>query len=349
MNYILDIVKGFFIGIANIIPGMSGGTLALIMGIYERLIGALHNISFSIVIAGLKLFTLKKQAFADFGEELKKIDAYFLLCLGFGAVVAVLSTSKLMSFVLKDHHEVSYAFFFGLVLMSMVFPYKYLKRRSWREFVSFVIAAAFTISLTFMVSDTQKIKKAEHKYDRELAKAAQVDSVNSEDDGSFISLEMPAVSDMLIMFFAAALAISAMVLPGISGSFVLLLIGVYFRLLEAINNREVILLLCFAAGCLVGLLVFSRIMDMLLKKCYNITMSFMVGLMAGSLYVLWPFKNTEIVGNNSPLIEDKIVYLGNILPASFGKVEVMSLVAAVVGVVLIFGFYIFEKKTDEKK
>ena len=342
MKYILDIIKGFFIGIANIIPGMSGGTLALIMGIYERLIGALHNISFAIVIAGLKLFTFKKQAYVDFGEELKKIDAYFLICLGFGAVVAVLSTSKLMSFVLKNHHEVSYAFFFGLVLMSMVFPYKYLKRRSWREFISFVIATAFTVSLTFMVSDTQKLKKAEHKYERELAKAVQVDVIDSENEDCFISLEMPAVSDMLIMFFAAALAISAMVLPGISGSFVLLLIGVYFKLLQAINNREVILLLCFAAGCLVGLLVFSRIMDMLLKKCYNITMSFMVGLMAGSLYVLWPFKNSKLVG-------DKLVYLGNVIPAPFGKVEVVSLVAAVVGVVLIFGFYIFEKKTDEKK
>jgi putative membrane protein len=308
------------------------------MGIYERIIGALHNISFSIVIAGLKLFTFKKQAFVDFGEELKKIDAYFLLCLGVGAVVAVLSTSKLMSFLLKDYHAISYAFFFGLVLMSMVFPYKYLKRRSWREFVSFVIATAFIISLTFMVSDAKKIEKAEHKYERELEKATtQVENVES--DSSFISLEIPPISDMVIMFFAAALAISAMVLPGISGSFVLLLIGVYFKLLEAINNREVILLMCFMFGCLAGLLIFSRIMDFLLKKCYNITMSFMVGLMAGSLYVLWPFKATEFVG-------DKDIYLGNLIPSAFGQVEIYSIVAAILGVALIFGFYLFEKKAD---
>jgi len=335
MNYVVDLVKGFFIGIANIIPGMSGGTLALIMGIYERIIGALHNISFSIVIAGLKLLTFKKQAFVDFGEELKKIDAYFLLCLGVGAVIGILSTSKLMSSLLKDYPEVSYAFFFGLVLMSMVFPYKYLKRRSWREFVSFVLATVFIISLTFMVSDAKKIEKAEHKYERELAKTSQVENV--EEENSFISLDVPPVSDMLIMFFAAALAISAMVLPGISGSFVLLLIGVYFKLLEAINNREIILLMCFMLGCLAGLLIFSRIMDFLLKKCYNITMSFMVGLMAGSLYVLWPFKATELVG-------DKQIYLGNVIPSALGQIEIYSIIAAILGVVLIFGFYLFEKK-----
>ena len=140
---------------------------------------------------------------------------------------------------------------------------------------------------------------------------------------------------------AAALAISAMVLPGISGSFVLLLIGVYFKLLEAINNREVILIMCFMFGCLAGLLIFSRIMDFLLKKCYNITMSFMVGLMAGSLYVLWPFKATQLVG-------DKQVYLGNIVPSAFGQVEICSIVAAILGVVVIFGFYLFEKKNEKK-
>jgi len=338
MNYVVNLVKGFFIGIANIIPGMSGGTLALIMGIYERIIAAIHNISFSIVIAGLKLFTFKKQAFINFGEELKKIDAYFLLCLGGGAVIAILSTSKLMSFLLKDYHEVSYAFFFGLVLMSMVFPYKYLRRRSWREFVSFVLATAFIIALTFMVSDDKKIEKAEHKYEREQAKTSQVENV--QEDSSFISLEVPPVSEMIIMFFAATLAISAMVLPGISGSFVLLLIGVYFKLLEAINNREVILLMCFMLGCLAGLLVFSRIMDFLLKKCYNITMSFMVGLMAGSLYVLWPFKATYLVGG-------RLEYLSNIIPESFGKVEGYSIIAAIVGVMLIFGFYLVEKKNEK--
>jgi putative membrane protein len=247
-----------------------------------------------------------------------------------------------MSFLLKDYHAISYAFFFGLVLMSMVFPYKYLKRRSWREFVSFILATAFIISLTFMVSDAKKIEKAEHKYEREVEKASQVENV--EEDSSFISLEMPPISDMVIMFFAAALAISAMVLPGISGSFVLLLIGVYFKLLAAINNREVILIMCFMFGCLAGLLIFSRIMDFLLKRCYNITMSFMVGLMAGSLYVLWPFKATHLVGNQSELVEDRLVYLGNIFPSAFGQIEIYSIIAAILGVVLIFGFYLFEKK-----
>jgi putative membrane protein len=338
MKYVVDIIKGFFIGIANIIPGMSGGTLALIMGIYERIIAALHNITFSIVISGFKLLTFKKQAFVEFGEKLKKIDAYFLLCLGGGAVIAVLSTSKVMSFLLKDYHEVSYAFFFGLVLMSMIFPYRYLKRRSWREFVSFAVAAALTISLTFMVSDDQKERKAELKYERELAKTSQIAII--EEESSFISLDVPAISDMIIMFFAAALAISAMVLPGISGSFVLLLIGVYFKLLEAINNREIILLMCFMLGCLAGLLFFSRIMDFLLKKFYNITMSFMVGLMAGSLYVLWPFKASKLVG-------DTHVYFGNILPESFGKIEVYSIIAALAGATIIFGFYLFEKKIEK--
>lgn len=341
MRCFIDVVKGFLIGVANIIPGMSGGTLALIMGVYDRIIEALHNISMSTVASGVKLLSFKKEAFSEFGMEMKKIDAGFLICLGFGAVVAILSLSRFMDYVLKEHHSVSYAFFFGLVLMSMVFPYKYLKRRSWREFISFVMAAIFTVSLTFMVSDAEKIDKAERKYQLEQQEIA-IGAIEQKDAEKVISLDVPLLSEMILMFAAAALAISAMVLPGISGSFVLLLLGVYFKLLSAINDREVILLLCFAAGCVVGLLVFSRVMDFLLKRFYNVTMSFMIGLMAGSLYVLWPFKDSMTIGN-------EIIYLGNVFPATCGKVEIYSAVAAIIGVLVIMSFYIFELKHEAKE
>lgn len=335
-------IKGFLIGLANIIPGVSGGTLALILGIYKRMISALHNVGMPLVKAVFAVLLFKKGAIGELGKELKRVDAGFMALIGVGAVVAILATSSLMEKMLANYHSQSYAFFFGLVMVSIVFPYRYLKRHSWREVIAFVLALVMTVSLTFMVSEEKQLDKMKEKQAVESAKVKQnlsadmnVEQVDTE--GSIVSFEHPGISRLIFLFFAAALAISAMVLPGISGSFVLLLLGAYFDVLHAISGRQVIVLAVFCLGLGVGLLVFSRIMNFLLEKLYNLTMAFMIGLMVGSLYVLWPFKKLLVVGTEQE-------YSGNIMPDSFGSVELMSLVMVVVGAAIIMGFYFYSRK-----
>ncbi len=344
----INFFKGFLIGLANIIPGVSGGTLALILGIYKRMIGALHNVGMPLVRALLAVVMFKKGAFKDLGAELKRIDAGFMAIIGVGAVVAILATSKLMENMLENYHSQSYAFFFGLVMVSIIFPYKYLKRRSWREVISFVLALVMTVSLTFLVSEEEQVEKVKAKQELTMAKdvakaeVASLDgAVATSDESGFISFEHPGVKRLVFLFFAAALAISAMVLPGISGSFVLLLLGAYFDVLHAISDRQVIVLTVFCLGLGVGLLVFSRIMNFLLEKLYNITMAFMIGLMVGSLYVLWPFKKVVVVVTGG---YSDTVYPCNLIPESFGSVEIMSLVTAVFGAAIIGSFYFYSKK-----
>ena len=327
-------IKGFLIGLANIIPGVSGGTLALILGIYKRMIASLHSVGMPLVKALIAVVLFKKGAFTELGKELKRIDAGFMALIGVGAVVAILATSSLMENMLENYHSQSYAFFFGLVMVSIIFPYRYLKRRSWREVIAFVLALVMTVSLTFLVSEDKKIAKMEAK--QAIHNNINVDDVQA-DAGGIVSFEHPGIARLAFLFLAAALAISAMVLPGISGSFVLLLLGAYFDVLHAVNDRQVIVLAVFCLGLGVGLLVFSRIMNFLLEKLYNLTMAFMIGLMAGSLYVLWPFKKIIEVGTEKD-------YFGNIMPSSFGSVEIMSLVAVIAGALIIGGFYFYSRK-----
>jgi putative membrane protein len=142
---------------------------------------------------------------------------------------------------------------------------------------------------------------------------------------------MPPPARLVGIGLAAAVAISAMVLPGISGSFVLLMLGVYFDLLAAIDRRQIVVLAVFALGCGGGLLVFVRIMNVLLNRFYSVTMAFMIGLMAGSLYVLWPFKRTVTVGAET-------LYLGNVLRGASGGEEATALCAFLAGALLIIAF-----------
>ncbi len=319
-------LQGILIGLANIIPGVSGGTLALILGIYERLIKAVGAVDVGFALAGLKLLTGKRAARDAFAAEWRRTDMTFLAILGLGAVSAILATARLMDYVLHHHHAAAYAFFVGVVLVSIIFPLRCIKRRGWRELVCFLIATALTVALPHTVSEERQIQKAERK-----AALEQTDVPASAARGGLISLATPSPTRMLFIFLSAALAISAMVLPGISGSFVLLLLGVYFDLLLAINERQVVFLGIFCLGLLVGLLLFARVMAWLLEHLYDVTMAFMIGLMAGSIYILWPFKKTVIVAGDT-------LYLGNQLPTTWSAAEWSALGAFVVGCALIGAF-----------
>ena len=330
MNALRLFVNGFLIGLANIIPGMSGGTLALVLGIYERLISALRNIGTSTVKRILGIFTFKRTAFLSFQDELRRIDFVFLLILGIGAVVAVLVSTNLIDFLFKSHHDATFGFFFGLVLTSIIIPLRMLKGFSWREFLISVVAVVLLVFI--------------EEYKKTGANTASVVG-----DGLEIS-----IINIALYFGCGALAISAMILPGVSGSFLLLAFGVYFRLISVIKefldsipsifNGEIdpnfftnlLILFFFALGCLFGLLVFTRLLNFLLDRFRNLTIAFLLGLMLGSLYGLWPFRRYVMIG-------EKRYDTDHILP-NFDMNLVITLCVFLVGCVIIYVFSRLDKE-----
>lgn len=331
MIIIHQLINGFLIGIANIIPGMSGGTLALVLGIYERLIAALRNIGTLTVKRFLSIFTFRKTAFTDFRAELHRIDFYFLLTLGIGAVVAVLASSKLIVFLLDSHHDATYGFFFGLVLTSILIPLRMLKGFSWRELLVLVVSVGLIVIA------------------EELKKSA-AGSTEISESGVEIS-----IATLTIYFVCGALAISAMILPGVSGSFLLLAFGVYFPLLTAIKNfvndvpvvfkgvvntviiNNLLILGIFFLGCLFGLFAFTRLLNFLLERYRNLTISFLIGLMLGSLYGLWPFRDSVLVGD----IRYDTAHLFPQLDMNL----LITICVFLVGCVVILGFSRLEKES----
>jgi len=143
------------------------------------------------------------------------------------------------------------------------------------------------------------------------------------------------------MFIMGALAISAMILPGISGSFILLIMGGYFDVLRAIAVRDIPVLGSFALGCGIGLILFSRLLELLLQKWHNGTMAFLVGLVLGSLWVIWPFKTTVQVGSET-------VYVNNQIPAAFGTNELYTVAACAVGAAIVFLLILVERKQNRE-
>lgn len=302
MNSLRLLTNGFLIGIANIIPGMSGGTLALVLGIYERLIGALRGIGLSTVKKLIGVLSFKKVAFTEAGAELRRIDFGFLALLGIGAIAALLLTSKLIVHLLNNYHDATYGFFSGLILTSILVPLRMLKGFGWKEVLVLLIAVALILSLSIGTGKKQ-LERVAYK----TGGAAMTVEGAGDSDG------FPTYWELGLFFASGALAISAMILPGISGSFLMLALGVYFPLLAAINtliegvpglvkgtltkamSGSVLILFFAALGCVFGLLAFTRLLNYLLERYRNLTIAFLIGLMVGSLYGLWPFREFAMV------------------------------------------------------
>jgi putative membrane protein len=333
--YLKLLLKGALVGIANIIPGVSGGTVALVLGIYERLLAAINTINIEFVKDFLLCFTFKKSRITSFIEKFKKNDMVFIMVLGIGAFVTIVATSKLMTYLLQNYHEPTYGFFFGLILFSIVIPYKLLKRKSIREFVSALVALIIIVSIGNILSSEQKVENAREKH--AIKQAAISKKMDTTTKSSLIKVQMVSPGRGLYLFISGFVAISAMILPGISGSFLLLLFGVYFDVLRAITERDIVIVSIFSIGCILGILLFTRFLEWILKRFYNETIAFLLGLIVGSLYELWPFKNTAIVG-------EKTIYLSNLIPSDFNTGVVYTLITFLIGSAIVLGFTIFESK-----
>lgn len=343
MRYLILVLKGCCIGVANIIPGVSGGTMAVMLGIYERLIRALHHIGFSTARKLLSILTLKKGAISEARTELRRIDFGFLIAITFGALLAVVASARLIIYLLNEQHDPTYGFFSGLVLTSVIIPFKMLKRFTVKEVVSLLLAAGLTVGLTMSMSGEKRLESERRKHEMQESQFSG-NAVTGAEASRVISREMPkdanhAVGVLLYLSFCSAIAVSAMILPGISGSFIFLLLGVYFDVLVAVNNRDWVVIGFVALGGIVGLLAFTRLLNYVLGRHHDLTVSFLIGLMLASLYGLWPFRSYAMVG-------EARIDIAHILPQANMNL-VITVLAGLIGCGVVLLFYLLESQRSD--
>ncbi len=252
--YIAICLKGIAMGAANVVPGVSGGTIALITGIFERLINAIK--SFNLI--ALKL--LFKGEFAEFAEH---IDLKFLISLFLGIGIAIISLAHLFKFLFAKYPIYIWSFFFGLVLASIYFVGKTVKQWNISSIITFVIGTAIAVTVSVLTPASEN-------------------------------------SSLLYLFVCGIVAVCSMIIPGLSGSFVLILMGNYqLVMINAINELNLSVLLPVGLGAVIGLVGFSHFLSWLLKKYHNQTIAMLTGFILGSLGILWPWKTaiTETFGN----------------------------------------------------
>jgi len=243
-----QLVRGFFMGMADIVPGVSGGTVALVFGIYERLLDAVRT-------GASALGLLVKGDVRGFVERLMAVDWLFLIPLLVGVLGAIAALSSLIDRLLQDRPEEMAGLFFGLVVASILVAWRLLEKR---DVLRLGLLVAMGI-LTFILLGFQS---------------------------------GPALDPPLLAFLGAgAIAICAMILPGVSGSFLLLMMGMYSALLTAVHNRDITTLLVFMVGATIGLALFSTVLGWLLDNYRDSVLAVLIGLMLGSLRVLWPWPN----------------------------------------------------------
>ena len=339
-----SILHGFLIGIANIIPGVSGGSMALALGIYERLIAAVGQFGVGTVKAALGLMRFNEESKQKFAAEWRKIDGAFLSWIAVGGAVAVVVFSRVMVWLLEFYHDPTYGFFTGLILVSIVIPFKMIRRFGGVEILSAIVALGIVLVLTFSVDPDKQLADAERKVEMKRAKIEQ--SANPTEHQSETALGQAGAGRLAFFVICGAIAISAMVLPGVSGSFVMILLGVYFDILQAVNERDMVIVSLFALGCGLGLLLFTRLLKWVLARFYDPTISFLTGLMAGSLVGLWPFRNHKIVGDDNVGFER--VDLGWMIPPMDANTFV-TLIAFLIGSGLVAAFLKIDRAKAQKK
>lgn len=277
-------------GSADVVPGVSGGTIAFICGIYERLLNGIKSFD---------LTTLRFVLKGDFKAACARVPLPFFIALGSGLLVAVVSMAKVLEHLMVNYPEHLWSFFFGLVLGSIVL----LARETWRwRPLDFGLFAAFAAGTWVIVG--------------------------------LEATQTPA--GLPFVFLAGAIAICAMILPGISGSYLLLIMGKYQEVLAAVNNRDFVTLGVFCLGIATGILSFVRIVSWLLKQYRHATLIALTGVMAGALRTLWPWKETVTTRLNSAGEEVPLIQI-NMMPGADAQpgVALLLLCAGGLAVLLI--------------
>ena len=253
-QYAVILLKGIAMGAADVVPGVSGGTIAFISGIYEELLNSISNINLKAVK------TLKKEGLK---EAWKQINGNFLASLFIGVFISIVSLAKVISWLLVHQPVLLWSFFFGLVLASIIYIAKQVTKWNIISFVLLIFGALIAYYITTL------------------------NPLVSEN------------SSLLFMFLSGAIAICAMILPGISGSFILVLLGAYKPVLAAISNRDFTTIAAVGLGAIVGLLTFSRMLKYLFANFKNYTLAILTGFIIGSLNKIWPWKKVLTYRVNS--------------------------------------------------
>lgn len=300
-DYLVIGFKGIAMGAADVVPGVSGGTIAFISGIYEELLGSISNINFSLVK------TLKNEGVK---AVWKQVNGNFLASLFTGIFISIVSLSKIIKWLLENESILLWSFFFGLVLASIFYIGKQIEKWNFKIGLSGIIGVVFGYVITI------------------------IPATNTSD------------ISYVFLIFSGAIASCAMILPGISGSYILLLIGIYPVVMTAITERNMTILSAIGIGVIIGLLSFSKLLKWLFAHYKQEMLVVLTGIMLGSLNKVWPWKKTVSTYLDShkeikPLLEQSIS------PFSFdGDAQ---LIGAIVMAIIGFALILFMEKWAEKK
>jgi len=289
-DYLVITLKGMAMGAADVVPGVSGGTIAFISGIYDELLDSINSVNFNLI---------KVLREDGFGKVWDVINGNFLFSLLLGIAISVFSLAKLLSLLLVQQPILVWSFFFGLVLASILYVGKQISKWNFGAY----LALGIGVLVAFFITQIQPVI-----------------GVN------------PTVFYLIL---SGALAICAMILPGISGAFILVLLGMYQIVLTAVHERELDKILFIGVGAVIGILTFSRFLKYVLDKYRDSTLALLTGFIIGALNKIWPWK--EVI--KTMQIDDKIIILKDrsILPSNYvGDNQIIYAIALViVGFLLI--------------
>lgn len=300
-KFFTTFLKGVAMGTVDIIPGVSGGTMALILKIYDKIIGQLQLFNFTL----LKNFLQGK-----FKKVFTQIDWRFLAALLLGIATAIFSLARIISWGLENYPAYLFSLFFGLIVISSVLLIPFKKMN-----ISSIIFLIIGFVIAWIISTLSPASTPEN---------------------------------YAFLFLSGALAICAMILPGISGAFILLLLGKYAFMINAIKNpfigENIFIILVFVLGCFIGLLSFSKFLNFLLKNYYQATLMVLIGFMLGSLNKIWPFKETlatQIINGQEIISKQQ-----NIWPI-INQEFFIALGLALLGIII--GFFLSQVKSETKE
>ena len=277
-DYITLFFKGIFMGIADAIPGISGGTIALLFGIYEELIKSISELKLSL------FYELKNKGFNSFWE---KLNGNFLLVLVLGIGISLISFVKISATFLESFPLFIWSFFLGLIFATVNVIYKLINQWHSLNFFFLIISIIFSFFLS-----------------------------------SFSLYETDDIS-LLYVLFSGVIASSAMILPGISGSLILVILGVYSYLIKSLDNLEMIVIFTFISGALIGLLGFSRILKYLFNNHRDAAYTIMLGLVVGSIEKVWPWNKSFSIelSNLNLFLSISLVILGFLIVILLEKIK----------------------------
>lgn len=307
LRYLTVGLKGMAMGAADVVPGVSGGTIAFITGIYGELLGSIKSIDLT---AMKLLFT------GRFRQFWKKINGTFLFSLVMGIAVSIFSLAKLMKWLLENEPIGTWSFFFGLIIASALLVSRQVTRWNAGPVISLLAGIAIGYIITAL------------------------SPTSTPDTWWFVIL-------------SGAVAICAMILPGISGSFILLLLGKYYYIMTAVSELNIPVLLLFVVGAVASILSFSHLLSWLLKNFHNVVVALLMGFMVGSLNKVWPWKKTletyvDSHGVAQPLVE------ANVLPSTYaglyGDAHLWQGIGwCAAGLVLIFGIEYIGRLIEKRR